>query len=123
MPGYVSAASIAAWSDEQHVIDNRALYQAKFDRVLPVLETALPVVRPDAGFFLWVDVKQSDTALARELYRDKSVSVLPGSYLSRPTEHGNPGDKHVRLALVAELETCVEAAERIRDFIIESRVN
>jgi N-succinyldiaminopimelate aminotransferase len=117
MPGYVSAASMVAWNDEQHVIDNRALYQAKFDRVLPVLESVLPVVRPDAGFFLWVDVNQSDTEFARQLYREKSVSVLPGSYLSRQTEHGNPGDNHVRLALVAPLDNCVEATHRIRDFI------
>ncbi len=117
MPGYVSAASIAAWSDERHVIDNRSLYQAKFDQVITVLETCFSLKRPDAGFFLWIDLGQSDTQFARNLYREKSVSVLPGSYLSRSTELGNPGENHVRLALVAPLDTCIEAAQRIHDFV------
>lgn len=118
----VSAASIAAWNDEAHVIDNRSQYRAKFDAVLPILEPVLDVKRPDASFYLWAGTKGSDADFARDLLGQTAVTVLPGSYVGR-TEHGvNPGEHRIRIALVAPLEDCVEAAHRIADFVRKTKI-
>lgn len=114
LSGPVQAASVAAWSDEEHVHENRRAYQAKFDAVLEVLEPAMEVRRPSAGFYLWPRTPISDTRFARRLYEQQNVRVLPGSYLSRDAHGENPGANHVRLALVAPEAECVEAAWRIR---------
>lgn len=119
LPEHVQAASIAAWSDEHHVRDNRALYREKFDAVLDILDGALDVRRPEAGFYLWPRTPEPDTDFARTLYGRANVQVLPGSYLSRDAHGFNPGTDHVRMALVAGLDECVDAARRIRQ-IIES---
>ncbi|SIT65886.1 succinyldiaminopimelate aminotransferase apoenzyme [Ectothiorhodosinus mongolicus] len=111
------AASIAAWQDEAHVIENRQRYTAKFQAVQPLLETVLPVQAPPAGFYYWVRTPDCDEQFTRELYRQQGVVVLPGSYLSRPTPEGDPGAGFVRLALVAEESECVAAAERMRQFL------
>ncbi len=111
------AASAAAWADEHHVRDNRARYRAKFSAVLEILAPVLEVHAPQAGFYLWVRTPLDDTTFARELYRQQNVTVLPGSFLSRYNQGSNPGHGHIRLALVAGLEECVEAAQRIRHFI------
>lgn len=116
MPVQHQHASIAAWSDEDHVIANRALYRDKFDAVLAILGDSLEVSRPDAGFYLWARTPMSDTDFARDLYATANVTVLPGSYLSREAGGFNPGAGRVRLALVAPLDECVEAAWRIRRF-------
>ncbi len=112
----IQAASIAAWNDEEHVIENRRLYAEKFARVVAILEPVLPVVMPDAGFYLWVRTPASDTAFAQALYRDYNVTVLPGSYLARSAQGVNPGENFVRLALVANTAETVEAAQRIAKF-------
>ncbi len=112
----VQAASVAAWNDEAHVAENRRLYAEKFARVLEVLEPALPVVMPDAGFYLWVRTPIADTAFAQTLYRDYNVAVLPGSYLARSARGVNPGENFVRLALVAGTEEMAKAAQRIAKF-------
>lgn len=117
MSPVVQAASIAAWSDEQHVQDNRAQYRAKFAAVTPLLAPVLDVALPDAGFYLWAGVKGSDTAFARELYALYNVTVLPGSFLAREARGHNPGAGRVRMALVAEVAECVEAAQRIVQFV------
>jgi N-succinyldiaminopimelate aminotransferase len=109
-------ASTAAWRDEAHVIENRRLYREKFDAVLAILDGVLDVQRPAAGFYLWPRTPIDDTELARRLFAEQHVTVLPGSYLSRPTPAGDPGKGRVRMALVAPLAECVEAAERIRTF-------
>jgi N-succinyldiaminopimelate aminotransferase len=109
-------ASAAAWRDEQHVVENRRLYREKLDAVLTTLDGALDVTRPTAGFYLWPRTPLDDTDFARRLFAEQHVTVLPGSYLSRPTEHGDPGRGRVRMALVADLDECVEAARRIRTF-------
>lgn len=109
------AASVAAWRDEQHVIANRALYRAKFEAVLPILEPVLACPRPAAGFFLWPEIPGDDQTFARNLYRRQGVVTLPGSFLSRPAGGIDPGEGRLRLALVAPLTKCVAAAERIRD--------
>ena len=110
----VQAASVAAWNDEAHVIENRRLYAEKFKIVPPMLQGTLEVEMPDAAFYLWAKTKESDTEFALKLYRDYNVTVLPGSYLAREAHGINPGKNFVRLALVACLEECVEAASRIK---------
>ncbi|MBE9515516.1 MAG: succinyldiaminopimelate transaminase [Proteobacteria bacterium] len=113
----VQTASAVAWNDEAHVHDNREQYQQKFDVVLEILSPVLPVTRPEAGFYLWTQTPISDTEFARGLWQQEHVMVLPGQYLSRDTASGNPGQNHVRMALVATVEECVEAAQRIRHFV------
>ncbi|ROH88570.1 succinyldiaminopimelate transaminase [Pseudomethylobacillus aquaticus] len=109
----VQAASIAAWNDEAHVQDNRRQYAEKFSQVTPLLQTALDVRMPDAAFYLWARTSGSDTDYALRLYRDLNITVLPGSYLAREAHGLNPGDGFIRLALVASLNECLEAARRI----------
>ncbi|RME32559.1 MAG: succinyldiaminopimelate transaminase [Gammaproteobacteria bacterium] len=117
MPLYTQHASIAAWIDERHVVENRALYREKFDAVLGVLEGVLEVERPGGGFYLWPRTPVDDAEFARRLYASENVTVLPGSFMGREAQGGNPGAGHVRMALVAPLEECVEAALRIRRFV------
>jgi len=113
----VQHASIAAWGDESHVRDNRALYRAKFDAVVPMLEPVLDVRRPDAGFYLWAGVPGGDDeAFTRELFARTHVTVLPGRYLARDAHGENPGAGYVRIALVPGMDDCVEAARRIVEF-------
>jgi N-succinyldiaminopimelate aminotransferase len=113
----VSAASIAAWQDEAHVIDNRKQYRAKFDAVLPILEPVLDVKRPDASFYLWAGTKGPDAEFVRDLLTHTNVTTLPGSYVGRTVNGVNPGQNRIRIALVAPLADCVEAAQRIADFV------
>jgi N-succinyldiaminopimelate aminotransferase len=109
-------ASAAAWRDEAHVVENRRLYREKFDAVLAILGDVLDVERPAAGFYLWPRTPIDDTEFARRLFAEQHVTVLPGSYLSRPTAAGDPGRGRIRMALVAPLTECVEAAERVATF-------
>jgi N-succinyldiaminopimelate aminotransferase len=118
MPPATQAASIRAWQDETHVAANRTLYTEKFDAVLDILAPQLDVQSPDAGFYLWAHTPLDDTDFARELLAQQNVIVLPGSYLSRPVNGHNPGRDYVRMALVAPLEDCLEAAERIKSYIV-----
>ena len=109
------AASVAAWGDESHVIENRRLYTEKFNTITPMLKTVWPAVEmPDAAFYLWVQTGQDDTALAVQLKRDLNITVLPGSYLAREAHGVNPGKGFIRMALVATLDECIEAAQRIQ---------
>ena len=125
MSGVVQAASIAAWNDEAHVIENRNLYRTKFAQVTPVLAEVMDVKLPDASFYLWAGVpnawNNSDTDFARELYAAEHVTVLPGSYIAREAHGFNPGQGRVRMALVAETAECLEAAHRIARFIRSGR--
>jgi N-succinyldiaminopimelate aminotransferase len=119
----VQTASIAAWNDEAHVVENRRMYREKFATVTPVLANVMEVALPDAAFYLWAGVPDrftanehglsADEAFARELLTQYNVTVLPGSYLARDIDGVNPGAGRVRLALVAETAECLEAAERI----------
>ena len=113
----VSTASIAAWNDEAHVIENRAQYRAKFDAVLPILQPVLDVERPDASFYLWAGTPGPDAEFVRDLLTDANVTLLPGSYVGRIVGGVNPGMNRIRIALVAPLADCVEGAKRIADFV------
>jgi len=117
MPLHVQKASIAAWNDEKHVKENRDIYREKFLKVCVELKSVLPVTPPSGGFYLWPKLHCSDEDFAKELYTSENVEVLPGSYLSRNVNCINPGDKRVRIALVAETDVCIEAAKRIKGFI------
>lgn len=117
MPIHNQLASIAAWQDEDHVRANREAYRAKFEAVVPILREVMDVDFPDAGFYLWPVTPMDDETFARELSAQKNVHVLPGRYLSRTVDGHNPGENRVRMALVAPVEECVEAARRIVDFV------
>ncbi|MDF7676177.1 succinyldiaminopimelate transaminase [Neisseriaceae bacterium ESL0693] len=107
-------ASIAAWQDEQHVTDNRRLYREKFAQVLPILQQKYAIRQPDASFYLWLPVPDSDDLrFTQKLWQKAAVQVLPGRFLARDTAYGNPGQGYVRIALVAPLEECLEAADRM----------
>jgi N-succinyldiaminopimelate aminotransferase len=110
----VQAASKAAWDDESHVVENRRFYQKKFAAVTELLQGILRISMPDAAFYLWIKTPISDVEFTRLLYRDYNVTVLPGSYLARYSNGINPGENFVRVALVAPLAECIEAAERIK---------
>ncbi len=117
MPPYHQLASIKAWDDEQHVLNNRDLYRQKFEAVLAILSDVMDVQQPDAGFYLWAKTPIDDAEFAQRLFAEQNVTVLPGSYLSRQAHYINPGSNHVRMALVAPLEECIDAANRIKKLI------
>ena len=117
MPVQTQLASIAAWNDEAHVRENRDQYRAKYDAVLDILAPVMDVQRPDGSFYLWAKTPGDDTTFTRELFAQQHVTVVPGSYLSREVNGLNPGAGRIRMALVAPLAECIEAAERIRRFI------
>ena len=111
----IQAASETAWNDEAHVVENRRLYTEKFSTITPMLKTVWSAVEmPDAAFYLWIQTNQDDTAVAIKLKRDANITVLPGSYLARDAHGINPGKGFIRMALVAPLAECVEAAQRIQ---------
>ncbi|MBU3069637.1 succinyldiaminopimelate transaminase [Aestuariicella sp. G3-2] len=120
MPVTNQLASIAAWNDEAHVKANRDAYRAKFDAVLKILDGIVDVERPDASFYLWAKTgNMSDVEFAQRLFAEQNITVLPGRYIAREANGVNPGENHVRMALVATVEECVEAAERIKQFVTQ----
>ena len=117
MSVHTQLVSLALWNDDAHVVENRRLYREKFDAVVPILREVLPVTAPTASFYLWPTVAD-DERFTRELFERKNVTLLPGSYLARDTATGNPGRGRVRISLVANVDECVEAAGRIRDYVV-----
>jgi N-succinyldiaminopimelate aminotransferase len=113
----IHLASIAAWQDEKHVVENRRLYREKFSAALKILRPALGAELPAAAFYFWAPTPISDTEFTRRLYQEQAVSVLPGSYLAREAGGTNPGKDRVRIALVASTAECTEAAQRIAAFV------
>jgi N-succinyldiaminopimelate aminotransferase len=111
----IQVASIAAWNDEQHVVENRRLYRDKFAGVVPLLQEVTEVQLPQAGFYLWLKTPIDDVEFAKHLYQQYNVVVLPGSLLAREAHGVNPGQNRVRIALVASIEECLEAAQRLRE--------
>ena len=118
MPVPTQHASIAAWNDEGHVRQNRQWYREKFTAFIDVLQDVCEISRPPASFYVWLKTPGSDTDFAQKLFASQNVTVLPGSYLSRDCNGVNPGANHVRIALVAPLDECIEAAQRIKSFIL-----
>ncbi|MEN9658547.1 MAG: hypothetical protein RL571_2012 [Pseudomonadota bacterium] len=116
MSPMVQAASAAAWNDEVHVVENRELYRQKFATVTPLLHGVIEVHQPDAAFYLWAKISGDDAEFARKLFAEEHVTVLPGSYLARSAHGVNPGLGYIRIALVAPLNDCIAAAERIVRF-------
>ena len=118
----VQRASVAAWNDESHVLANRALYKRKFEQVTPLLAEVLDVQLPDAGFYLWAGVPGGDDIdFTLKLLAQYNVAVLPGSLLARTAHGANPGAGRIRMALVAGVEECLEAARRIHQFTKDYR--
>ncbi|RYY74045.1 MAG: succinyldiaminopimelate transaminase [Gammaproteobacteria bacterium] len=117
MPVPTQLASVAAWQDETHVIENRKAYNEKFDAVLTILDGVLDVKKPDASFYLWPKTPIKGELFAQKLFETQKVTVLPGSYLAREADGINPGEDYVRLALVAPLAECIDAAQRIKSFV------
>ncbi len=113
----VQMASLAAWQDETHVLENRRLYRLKFAAFKTELAGTLDVEMPDAAFYYWVKTPMADTEFALALHRDYNVMVLPGSFLAREAHGVNPGENFVRIALVANETECLEAARRIKQLI------
>lgn len=116
MPIPNQLASIAAWQDEHHVIENRYLYKLKFDAVYKILSSVVDIKLPDASFYFWIRTPIDDEAFAKQLFAEKNITVLPGKYLAREYEGVNPGEGYIRIALVATMDECVDAAHRIKDF-------
>jgi N-succinyldiaminopimelate aminotransferase len=113
----IQAASEAAWKDESHVVENRRLYREKFERVVSILGEVTDVTMPQAAFYLWLPTPIPDTEFAKGLFNRYNVTVLPGSFLAREARGVNPGQNFVRIALVASVEECIEAGQRLRDYI------
>jgi len=109
----VQHASAIAWQDEKHVEANRKAYDEKYDAVLPLLKPVMQIEKPDAGFYLWPTLPVEDTTFTQAMMRDHNLAVVPGSYLGREINGSNPGSRHVRLALVAQLDECIDAANRL----------
>ncbi|HHJ36154.1 MAG TPA: succinyldiaminopimelate transaminase [Gammaproteobacteria bacterium] len=117
MPPVHQTASIEAWNDETHVRHNRTLYIKKFKAVIDILSPVIDVSLPDAGFYIWLNTPIDDEIFTKDLFFQQNVTVLPGSYLSRKSDGINPGENHIRMALVAPLDECITAADRIKQYI------
>ena len=116
MPLPTQQASIKAWLDETHVIENRRLYREKFAAFIEILSDVCDINKPPAGFYVWLKTPIADTDFAQKLFAQENITVLPGSYLSRDFAGLNPGVNYVRIALVAPLADCITAAHRIKNF-------
>ena len=110
-------ASIAAWKDEAHVKENRVLYRQKFSAFVDILKDVCTINKPPASFYIWLKTSIDDADFARGLFEQENITVLPGSFLSREADGTNPGKNHVRIALVAPVVECIDAANRIKNFI------
>ena len=117
MPVQHQIASTAAWQDEAHVLENRDLYREKFAAVSEILSPVMQINLPEASFYLWTKTPIDDEAFTRGLLEQQNLTVLPGRYLAREVAGSQPGAGYIRMALVATVEECVEAAQRIRRYI------
>ena len=117
LPVPTQVASVLAWGDDKHVVENRRLYREKFKAAVDILSPVMDVKCPPAAFYLWPRTPQDDESFARGLFASQNVTVLPGSYLSRQATSGDPGKGRVRISLVAPVEECAEAARRIRHYV------
>lgn len=118
MSEIIQRASAAAWDEDGHAAENRAQYNEKYRAVTPILSEIWDVTAPPASFYLWPHIGADDEAFVRDLHAATHVVALPGSYLSRTAHGTNPGAEYVRISLVAPIDDCVDAAQRIRDFVM-----
>ncbi len=118
MSEMIQTASIDAWRDETHVEENRKLYKEKFQAVLTILDGVLDVAQPDASFYLWPKLPVDDATFCQKLFEEEHITLVPGQYLSRESDGVNPGQFHARMALVAPLDECIEAANRLKSFVL-----
>ncbi len=117
MPLPTQHASIKAWQDERHVIENRQLYREKFAAFIAILAEVCEVSKPAASFYVWLKTPVDDQEFAQKLFAHENLTVLPGSFLSREFNGANPGQGYVRIALVAPLDECIKSAHRIKNFL------
>lgn len=118
LPLPLQAVAARAWEDEAHVRANRALYIEKYEEADRLLGDIPGCAAPQAGFFLWLPVEDGEAAALR-LWKDTGVRVLPGAYLSRETETGNPGKGYIRVALVAPKDETAEGLARLRSCLYQ----
>ena len=108
---FVQRASVAAWSDEAHVDDVRALYRRKRELLLPALEAGgLRLAGSTATFYLWLDVGGPSEQFSRRLL-EHGIVAMPGAFF------GPAGEGYVRLALVPTQEQCERAAAIIQEVL------
>jgi len=117
MPLPTQHASIKAWQDEHHVVENRHLYREKFEAFIAILSEACAIKQPPASFYVWLKTPIDDQEFAQKLFAHENLTVLPGSFLSREFNGINPGRGYVRIALVAPLDECIKSAHRIKNFL------
>lgn len=118
LPLPLQMAAAAVWADENHVVENRALYRAKFEAADSVFDGTQGYQPPDAGFFLWLPVNDGETA-ALKLWKETGVRVLPGAYLGRDVGGYNPGTGYIRAAMVAPMDEMTRGLEAIRRHLYE----
>jgi aspartate/methionine/tyrosine aminotransferase len=113
-PTPLQAVAAAAWSDEDHVVENRKLYQKKYQIADDIFKNIKGYNAPQAGFFLWLPVENDEQATLN-LWKQSGIRVLPGSYLSRNVDNKNPGEKYIRVAMVAPFGETKLGLQTIKD--------
>ncbi|MBI3873430.1 MAG: aminotransferase class I/II-fold pyridoxal phosphate-dependent enzyme, partial [Arcobacter sp.] len=108
LPLPLQKTAAIAWNDEPHVEKFRAIYKQNFILAKDILGVKIP----EATFYIWLKVKD-ELEFTRELYREKNIKVLPGSYLGRDSA----GVGYVRIALVENNEKTAEVLNRIKQFM------
>ena len=120
IPSPIQDASAAAWSDEHHCVENRSKYREKFKTVESILSECLSYRKPEASFYLWPKTPINSETFAYELFKQKNVTVLPGHFMSTDKEDHIYGYDRIRMALVPDINDCIDGAIRIREFIKEN---
>ena len=107
-PVPLQEAAAAAWNDQNHVNEFRKIYKKNFEIANEILGTQIP----EATFYIWLEV-EDEIEFTKNLYKEKNIKVLPGSFLGR----NGLGKGYIRIALVENEEKTREALRRLKDFI------
>lgn len=107
-PVPLQEAAAVAWNDQNHVAEFRKIYKRNFE----IAQEILGIPTPEATFYIWLEV-ENDLEFTKNLYKEKNIKVLPGSFLGR----GGLGKEYVRIALVENEEKTKESLKRLKDFI------